>query len=212
MLLICLISKVHNLFFKMYSKGKRYVLPYVRPYYNYRSAKYSNETIAFNTSITENIDGGITFPDDVTVPNGRGCVIVAATDVLGNRKVKNFTIKVTANGNDDQIFGALVYVPEGTNASQLGVTGITQSLYEPNQNIICTFIIPPNCSRDNSGVITSQSAPTQIVVSNKLARNLNTGDKIVLLFSTPNGLYAGDGTGEAVPCVVSGTVNFAIKY
>lgn len=188
---------------------------YRRNYRSYRGkyAKYSNETIAFNTQVTDDVDGNVTFPTghdptDPTVITYRGVLIVPATDILGNRKVKNFTLKLTANGNDDQIFGALVYVPEGTLASSLQVGGPFQSMYEPNQNVICTFIIPPNVARTTEGAISAQSAPTQIVVSNKLARNLNTGDSIALLFSSPNGLTAINDQ----PVVISGTCNFAIKY
>lgn len=183
-----------------------------RSYRPYRAkyAKYSNETVAFNAGLTADLDGNLSFPEEsgeggVT---SRGLLIVPPTNVLGNRKVKNFTIKITANGNDDQIFAALVYVPEGTLASPLQVGGPVQSMYEPNQNVICTFIIPPNCTRDANSAITDSSAPTQIVVSTRLARNLNTGDSVVLVFSTPNGLSC---TNEE-PLTVSGTCNFAIKY
>lgn len=185
--------------------------------YNYRNykprgVKYSNETIAFNTQVTDQLDGNISFPVNVDPDTqtllSRGILIVPATDILGNRKVKNFTLKLTANGNDDQIFGALVYVPEGTITSALQVGGQFQSMYEPNQNVICTFIIPPNAARNLDGSIAQVSAPTQIVVSNRLARNLNTGDCIALVFASPNGLTA---TNEQ-PIVISGTCNFAIKY
>ena len=180
-------------------------------YRSYRSAKYSNETVAFNTGVNYPLEAGESFPqgDETHIP---GVLIVPSTDVLGNRKVKNFTIKVTANFNDDQIFGALCYVPEGTTINPLQVAGTTQSMYEPNQNVIATFIIPPNCTRDDNGQITAQSAPTQITVSNKLARNLNTGDYIAMIFATPNGLQAGDETNNDPPVMISGTVNYAIKY
>lgn len=184
----------------------RYTLPYFKR--SYPRQKYSNETIAFNTQVTDDLDGGVNFPPPPAEGQDGGLIIVPATNILGNRKVKNFTIKVTANGNDDQIFGALVYVPEGTKISGILCTGPTQSIYEPNQNVIATFIIPPNSLRANDSSIVQQSAPTQIVVSNRLARNLNTGDSIKLVFSSPNGLSATD----QQPVVISGTVNFAIKY
>ena len=178
---------------------------YRRSYYNRRGGKYSNETICFNTQITQSVDGGIPFTQDPIV-------VVPATHVLGNRKVKNFTIKVTANLNDDVIIGVLAYVPEGTTMSSPLVTGDVQSLYEPNQNVIATFVIPPNCTRGSDGALGTASAPTQIVVSNRLARNLNTGDTICLSLISPNGITAGDGTGDSPPCTVIGTVNYAIKY
>lgn len=182
-----------------------------RPQRRYRSAatKYSNETVSFNYGSNETVPAGTTVPYENEPPTSRGVTIVAPTEILGNRKCKNFTIKVTANGNNEQIFGALVYVPEGTIASPLAVTGQAQSIYEPNQNVICTFIIPPNCIKNPStGELVTSSAPTQITVNSPLARNLNTGDKIVLLFAAPQNLYA---TGTSV-LNVSGTVNFAIKF
>lgn len=187
---------------------------YNRRYYRNRSSKWSNETIAFNTDLTSSVDGGASFPGVNPAISGRpGVLIVPASDVLGNRKCKNFTIKVTAKGNDDQIFGVLAYVPEGLAASSLQCTGTQQSLYEPNQNVIATFIIPPSCDRDSNGMVTAQYAPTTVTVSNRLARNLNSGDYIVMAFCSPNGITAGDGTqGNPEPCTISGTVNYAIKY
>ena len=189
-------------------------MSYRRNYYysRGRSGKYSNETVAFNTQVVRTIDGNISFPihEDETTHEltGRGILVVPSTQTYGNRKVKNFTIKVTADRNDDQIFGALLYVPEGTMAQPLLCSGESQSLYEPNQNVIATFIIPPNCERAIDGSITGYGAPSQITVSTKLARNLSSGDHVVLLFSTPNGLTVTGGE----PVLVSGTVNYAIKY
>lgn len=176
-----------------------------RSYYSRRGGKYSNETVCFNAEVTDSVDAGVPL---TTNP----IVIVPSTDVLGNRKVKNFTIKVTANLNDDPIIGVLAYVPEGTGMSRPLVSGPVQSLYEPNQNVIATFVIPPNCTRGSDGSLGTASAPTQITVSNRLARNLNTGDSIQLCLLSPNGITAGDGTGVAPECVICGTINYSIKY
>lgn len=176
-----------------------------RSYYPRRGGKYSNETVCFNAQVTDSVDAGTPL---TTNP----ITIVPATTVLGNRKVKNFTIKVTANLNDDAIIGVLAYVPEGTDMSKPLVTGDVQSLYEPNQNVIATFVIPPNCTRNANAELGTASAPTQITVSNRLARNLNTGDCIQLALVSPNGITAGDGTGTAPECVICGTVNYSIKY
>lgn len=183
---------------------------YRRSYYRGRSAKYSNETISFNTQLTESQDGGVPFPETELPDESKyaGIPIVTATPILGTRKVKNFTIKVTAQNNDDAIFGLLVYVPENTNPSIPGVTGPYQSLYEPNQNVIASFVIPPQCLRNDQGDITLSGSPTQIVVSNKLARNLSSGDSIALVFSSPNGITANN----EQPMIISGTVNYSIKF
>lgn len=179
-----------------------------RSYYPRRYGKYSNETMCFNAQVTSTKDGGQSLTGENPI------VIVPATTVLGNRKVKNFSIKVTANLNDDSIIGVLAYVPEGTEMSIPLVTGPVQSLYEPNQNVIATFVIPPNCTRLSNGTLGTASAPTQIVVSNRLARNLNTGDSIQLFLISPNGITAGTGTEDPpVPeCTICGTVNYSIKY
>ena len=183
-----------------------------RRYYN-RSLKYSNETIAFNTQVTQPIVGGASWPAvNPGIQDYNGVMIVPPTNVLGNRKVKNFTLKVSAQYNDDFIFGVLVYVPEGTLASSLTCAGSNQSLYEPNQNVIASFMIPPCCERDAQGAVTVIDTSTTLTVSNKLARNLSTGDSIVLFLSCPNGITAGDGTQGVMPCNVSGTVNYAIRY
>ena len=176
-----------------------------RRYYSRRGAKYSNETMAFNVGITGDKEGGVPL---TTQP----LVVVPATNVLGNRKVKNFTLKFTSYGCDDAIYGVLAYVPEGTNMNPPLVTGPSQSLYEPNQNVIATFILPASCNRDVDGSIL-QASSQSITVSTKLARNLNTGDQILLCLTTPNGLHAGDGSGENPPIgCITGTVNYSIKY
>ena len=178
---------------------------YRRSYYRGRSSKYSNETICVNAQVTEDKDGGVPL-------TANPLTIVPATDVLGNRKVKNFTLKFTAQFTDDPIIGILAYVPEGTNMSVPLVTGPNQSLYEPNQNVIATFIIPPTCVRGQDAIVTSATSPSTVVVSNRLARNLNTGDSIQLCLITPNGLTAGDGTQNDPPAEICGTINYSVKY
>ena len=178
---------------------------YRRSYYRGRTAKYSNETMCVNAQTTVEKDGGDLIQAPITV--------VPATTVLGNRKVKNFTLKFNSMYSIDTIIGILAYVPEGTTFSTPTVTGSVQSLYEPNQNVIATFVIPPNCTRDSQGNVTSIASSIPITVSNRLARNLNTGDSIQIAFVTPNGVQAGDGAGSnPLPVIISGTVNYSIKY
>lgn len=175
--------------------------------YNYRGrvGKYSNETVCTNVGVRATKDGGQPLTDNPIV-------IVPSTNVLGNRKVKNFTLKFTAHLTDDPVIGVLAYVPEGTQMSTPTVTGPIQSLYEPNQNVIATFIIPPTCVRNGDGSIGTDESAQTVVVSNRLARNLNTGDSIQLCLTSPNGIVAGDGTNNDPPAVICGTVNYSIKY
>jgi len=189
---------------------------YRRSYYRGRTAKYSNETICINAIATTPVSGGDTFPQVATpdpaegqIP--KGLLVVPATTLMGNRKVKNFTLKIGARGNESTIVGALVYVPEGTSPSNLSTQLMSQSLYEPNQNVIMTFLIQPSCDRDANGAITTQFTPPTTTVSNRLARNLSSGDSIVLVMTAVDDINAGDGQ-TAEPLVVTGTLNFAIKY
>lgn len=178
---------------------------YRRYAYRGRVGKYSNETVCTNIGVTDTKDGGAPLTDNPIT-------IVPATTVLGNRKVKNFTLKFTAHLTDDPVIGVLAYVPEGTTMNRPTVTGPIQSLYEPNQNVIATFIIPPTCIRGQNATVSSSESPQTVTVSTRLARNLNTGDSIQLCLVSPNGIVAGDGTADNPPAVICGTVNYSIKY
>lgn len=197
---------------------------YRRSYYRGRSGKYSNETTCFNFQVLTEMDAGTPFPAKADPdPNlgeiSKGILVVPSTVLQGTRKAKNFTLKVVARGNESPIVGAMVYKPEGTTVSDLSTQLQSQSLYEPNQNVIMTFIIPPSCDRDAEGFVTDTYTPPTVTVSNRLARNLSAGDSIVLVFGCLDDINAGNGqitdpdTGHVnEPLVVSGTVNFAIKY
>ena len=67
---------------------------------------------------------------------------------------------------------ALVFVPEGVDPSSINLADFpnSRSLYEPNQNVIM------------SGVFSSGQSK---IISTKLARNLNYGDRIMLLIWHP---------------------------
>lgn len=175
---------------------------YGKPRIRSGRGKYSNETTCFNTQIEANVAAGTTFPVNNAgqADEYKGFVIVPATNVYGTRKVKNFTIRITAHNNDSAFIGALVYVPEGTKASPMSVTNPTQSLYAPQQNVICTFMVPSQAAENDSDTI--------ITVSSKLARNLSSGDSIMLVLC--NG-YAMDASAEE-PITIMGTVNYAIKF
>lgn len=129
---------------------------------------------------------------------------IAPTNVLGTRKVKNFTLSIFTN-SPQPFFFALVYVPQGTNTNNInfGTTIVDNivtplSLYEPNQNVII------------SGLVGGGDDPTNLSgnkverFKSRLARNLNSGDSIVLVFrpvaDTPVG------------CLIQASLSYAIAY
>lgn len=198
---------------------------YRRSYYRGKTAKYSNETVCVNAIATGLVNAGATFPQNPNPSPGtgeikKGILVVPSTTLMGNRKVKNFTLKIVSRGNESPIIGALVYLPEGTSPSDLSSQLSTQSLYEPNQNVIMTFMIPPSCERNAQGYVLDTYTPPTVTVSNRLARNLSSGDSVVLVFTAVDDINAGDGSARSEdpdsptkdPLTISGTVNFAIKY
>lgn len=165
-------------------RRRRYRRSVYRPL---KTAKYSNETFNFQQAISEYTEGA-NYP----------VIVSASTDVLGTRKTKNFTVNFLSSSEDIPFLFALVYVPQGTNPAGLrwGSTFqdgylISASLYEPNQNVILSGIT----AGFNQGVITKKT---------RLARNLNSGDKLVFIFR-PLGTFTS-------PIVISGSVNYAISY
>lgn len=153
-----------------------------------KMAKYSNETFCIAQAVTNNTGNPI---------NGYFQVIPESS-TLGMRKVKNFTVNMSYKATErDQfqrsLFWALVYVPQGTEPSPINVgsNDTLASIYEPNQNVIMSSITVLN---ENSRTWKT-----------RLARNLNSGDKIMLV-------YAGDDTGGTFNDVIQLTVNFAISY
>ena len=155
-----------------------------KPWSNYsRSKKYSQENYCTYLYL------GSTTNDQEAVER---CTLVDTTtgNVLGTRKAKNFTLKISCTNLDainpspqgvtnlhfiDNIINfiwALVFVPEGVDPSSINYEHFpnSRSLYEPNQNVIM------------SGVF---SAGQSKIVSTKLARNLNYGDRIMLLIWHP---------------------------
>lgn len=128
-----------------------------------------------------------------------GYVITPPVQSYGKRKVKNFTLTLSADDNLDQpIVGALVYVPEGTIPTELSVTGndttqpnTVRSSYEPSQNVIMSFILKPG-----------QSLP--LTKKSALARNLDSSDRIMLIIKPYGNLGA--------QTQFVGTCSYAIKY
>lgn len=155
-----------------------------------KTAKYSNETYA--SAAVQQFETAQVY---YAVP-------IAEANVLGTRKVKNFTLTISikgANTSDEHnpVLFALVFLPEGTNPSSLNFGSTVDqnhavqslSLYEPNQNVIL------------SGIADS----TQVYrYKTRLARNLNAGDRIILAFKT-----LGDWT---APGLISYTLNYALSF
>lgn len=172
-----------------------------RRYVRSGRSKYSNQTLTFNATTGE-ITAGDTFPFDGTAEavTARGVLVVPSTSVFGVRKVKNFDITVTTSSMTSPVIAMLVYVPEGTIANP--IHSISQEAssavaYEPNQNVIGTFVIPPSLSGDSGNAVVTR-------FKTKLARNLDNGDEIRLIFSNYAQIEEG--------ATFSGYVNYAIKY
>ena len=138
---------------------------------NWRSSnrdKYSVETTA-----------GI-IPAPTTATNGlyqSATAIVPPSTIQGMRKVKHITITLTDTNDTEEIFWAIVYVPQGTQPNALfSVTGNVNtvgSMYEPNQFIM------------NCGVVDPTAGPIRF--RSPLSRNLNSGDAIYLIIGKTAG-------------------------
>ena len=106
--------------------------------------------------------------------NQAAALVVAPTTVQGMRKVKHIRISLSptgeaAGGGQSDVTWALVYVPEGYNPNNLD--GVNEhSLYEPNQFVMAAGHCDPNAG--------------PIRITSPIARNLNSGDYIVLIVGT----------------------------
>lgn len=152
-----------------------------------KTSKYSSETYAIADSL---VSSAATLKGTFSV--------VPQTEILGVRKVKNFTVNIAYHINTGEqidhrsIFWALVYVPQGTTPSpmQVGTSATFLSLYEPNQNVILSGMAVLN-------------EPSKTYRS-RLARNLNSGDSIYLVVQ-------GDLTGDFND-LLQASINYAISY
>ena len=174
----------HNLIMR---RSRGYTRRYTR---RIKTVKYSNETT--------NASGDFTIADgnqQLALP------LIAPSNVQGTRKCKNFELSLCGGNwtNTDAdgipISWALVYVPEGTQPGDIrqGALGTPASLYEPAQNVIMSGIWPGNLTSNYK-------------VKTRLARNLNSGDSIFLVFRTS--INQPDGAQKSV--VVN--LNYAIAY
>ena len=102
--------------------------------------------------------------------------VVPDTATQGMRKVKHLTVslasdELNAESGSPFSYWCLVYVPQGTAVNTMTLTGAS-GMYEPNQFVM------------NCGVVDFTAGPVR--VSSPVSRNLNSGDKIVLIMSNPN--------------------------
>lgn len=170
----------------------------------YRRARYSRpkKKYSWEHANFSNTNGAVAANNSWT---GKA-VLVSEAGIGGMRKAKNFTLSINVEW-DQIMFFALVYVPEGTRPSELNIGGVennddpnfpyltTASIYEPNQNVILTGIVPANQSN-------------RITYSTRMARNLNSGDSIFLVFRTLN-------QAAALPensLRISATLDYCITY
>ena len=150
-----------------------------------KAVKYSSETYAAAASIA--------FASDSLYKS----TCIPQTDVLGTRKCKNFTLTLCIKSAElIPMYFALVFVPQGTNASDLNIGNtvnqqslIPASYYEPNQNVIMQGFV------DSAQVYRFKT---------RLARNLNSGDTIQLIWK-PFDTFA-------AACLFSYTLNYAMSY
>ena len=118
------------------------------------------------------------FKFDAAASSTTSVEIVPATTVEGMRKVKHVTVNCSTT-HAVPLYWALVYVPQGTVPGVLNVatTADQTSLYEPNQFVM------------NCGIADPDAGPIRIW--SPLARNLNDGDRILLLITHTNSATVG---------------------
>lgn len=170
---------------RRYTTTTRRVRRYARPAAS--RAKYSIETTSSNTAVsTMTVDGTSRY---------YGAVVVPATTIQGMRKVKHMQVSVclqhsagaAAAAGGAPILWALVYVPAGQ--ASIAPPATSGSIYEPNQFVI------------TSGIADAEAGPIRI--NTPLARNLNSGDSIVLTYRLLNGnaVYTADTTASVLTMV-----------
>lgn len=163
-----------------------------------KTVKYSNETYNFQDALAIN---------SPSVKTNAFSTVIASIDQQGVRKCKNFELTLTGTPfvpttqGDVQavpLFWALVYVPQGTEPSQINIGSYEApaSLYEPNQNVIMSGVWPADLT-----------AP--YVKRTRLARNLNSGDSIAFVLAIPP--FRDDDTIKYTKSLAM-TLNYAISF
>lgn len=147
---------------------------YSRSYSRVKRAKYSNETHAMGVDLDEGETANIAKYNAGQL----AMLMIPASKNQGMRKAKNFDLALQSDGMGNPVHFALVYVPEGQDPSTMQRPpayapptaegpAAPNSIYEPNQNVIISGVLPP-------------SASSVIHFRTRLARNLNSGDAIYL--------------------------------
>ena len=157
----------------------------IKKYYK-RSKKYkwSKENLYAVIPPTESEDPQIGL---------RGFVyVVPASLTQGMRCAKNFSITFSAFPDEGhQMIWALVYVPATSTPSEIGLFGDPHSVYEPNQHVIMCGLYDP------------ESPGTTSKKTTRLARNLNSGDSIALVYRFSN---------DTAPVSIQFTLSYAVCY
>ena len=143
------------------------------PYYRrpYKRARYAKRD---KYSVQQKAVEFSTGSDDSTAK----VEIVPASEIEGMRKVKHLTVTVASESDAGAFYWAIVYVPQGTTASNLNVNRVTGStgMYEPNQFVM------------NCGCIDPAAGPIRF--TSPVSRNLNDGDSIYLCVRNTNNTAA----------------------
>lgn len=110
--------------------------------------------------------------------------IIPALNTYGVRKVKNISLQLTLSPIPCPVLWAVIFLPEGLGtpddqknlyAKLNSPDNYMASIYEPNQNVIMAGILPASPA--------TTSTPTVIRRLSRLARNLNSGDRVQLAFN-----------------------------
>ena len=104
--------------------------------------------------------------------------VVPPTDFQGMRKIKHLTISLCNAGSNTESLALIyniVFVPQGYAAQTIAFpnNGYALNNYTANQFVM------------SSGVIDFSAGPTRIY--SRLSRNLNSGDRIILILAAPGG-------------------------
>lgn len=169
-----------------------------------KRVKYSNET--FSNAIS------------VTCPSNQLCnnywiPVITPSQIAGMRKAKNFTITISCVPPADAVTNyqlpllvsaLLVYVPEGTDPTTPTFNLLQEpvypnpatltAIYKPDQNIIMSKVA-------------NISASGNLIMRNRLARNMNSGDQIGIILTV---FSSYNSTDAQFNCLVS--ANYAVTY